>query len=351
MEASEMKKLVLLALVAILLPNVAMAQGVKQGDPAIFFPIYLYGWGDPIELVKGETWCYSPYVANFYWESDNCNEMGDTFATVTTQTIDPPWPVEHTFHTLHPGGGLVAGGAVEGDDAEGVCVYVDESTSDPAGYWYYRTTICVTVPCDATIGATNTMTITSAYCEDIGGEMTAVPDSGDCDDPNAWASQGIDCYSNEYANFLVVESPPALYILQDSLYFVEQGQTAAYVPFSICNGDPCAPPTDYVYVITSTPNIGGTFPQTDTAFGVSGGTCTDVYAVVDAGTATVCDLDTLTIVVWASDGSVYDTCVQLVHVIEPIPVPLFTAPVVTIMVLAMILAAAVIMKRHAVSKA
>jgi hypothetical protein len=60
----------------------------------------------------------------------------------------------------------------------------------------------------------------------------------------------------------------------------------------------------------------------------------------------------LTIIAWdAATGTVYDTCVQVVHVVEPVPVPLFTTPVVTILVLAMILAAAVIMKRTAISKA
>ena len=40
-----------------------------------------------------------------------------------------------------------------------------------------------------------------------------------------------------------------------------------------------------------------------------------------------------------------------IHVVEPVPVPLFSTPVVTILVLAMILAAAVIMKRTAINKA
>jgi hypothetical protein len=48
---------------------------------------------------------------------------------------------------------------------------------------------------------------------------------------------------------------------------------------------------------------------------------------------------------------VYDTCVQIIHIVEPEPVPLFTVPVVTILVLALILAAAVFMRRRAVSRA
>jgi hypothetical protein len=38
-------------------------------------------------------------------------------------------------------------------------------------------------------------------------------------------------------------------------------------------------------------------------------------------------------------------------VIEPIPVPLFTTPVVTVLVLAMILAAAVFLRRRAAGRA
>ena len=50
-------------------------------------------------------------------------------------------------------------------------------------------------------------------------------------------------------------------------------------------------------------------------------------------------------------GGIYDTCVQAIVVVEAVPVPLFTRPVVTIMVLAMILAAAVVMRRRATSVA
>jgi hypothetical protein len=67
----------------------------------------------------------------------------------------------------------------------------------------------------------------------------------------------------------------------------------------------------------------------------------------------VCTYDTLTIIVWSLAGPTiwYDTCVQRVHVVTPVPVPLFTVPVVTILVLALILAAAVFMRRRAVSRA
>ncbi|MDD3642125.1 MAG: hypothetical protein PHQ19_01475, partial [Candidatus Krumholzibacteria bacterium] len=79
---------------------------------------------------------------------------------------------------------------------------------------------------------------------------------------------------------------------------------------------------------------------------VDGGACLDIYGIIDAGAANVCDYDELTIIAWDNaTGTVYDTCVQLIHVVTPVPVPLLTAPVVTILVLAMILAAAVIIRR------
>ena len=322
-----MKKLILVALVVIMLPALAQAQnpGIKQGDPAFYFDFP----GGTINVIRGETWCDYLYAANFYWSSTLCTGLLDTFAVVTSDVQG--WPITNLFDS-------------DGTDAEGACYILD----DNVGEWYYIVEVCITVPCAASVGDLNTLTCQDAYCDET---WTAQPDSGDCEDPN-WRSEGtIPCYGTITQDFEVVTSPPALYILQDTLYIVEQGQTAAYIPFSVCNGDACAPPTDYPYLITSLGNVGPALSQTGTASGVVGGECEDVFGIVDAGTALVCTWDTLTIVVWAADGSVYDTCVQAIHVVEPIPVPLFTAPVVTILVLAMILAAAVIMKRHAVSKA
>ena len=325
-----MKKLMLVALVVILLPSVLGAQGIKQGDPAFYFNFP----GGTINVIKGETWGDHLYAGNFYWSNDpevySCVDPVDTFAVVTGDDLG--WPITNVFDDGTD------------TDAEGVCYILDDLV---ALEWYFNVAVCITVPCEALVGDLNTFSVQMAYCD----EGVAAPDSGDCEDPNV-RSGPVDCYSTITQDFEVTASPPALYILQDTLYFVEQGQTAAYIPFSICNGDACAPPTDYDYVITSLGYVGAALNQTGTASGVSGGTCQDVYGIVDAGVTAVCTYDTLTIVVWdAGVGSIYDTCVQAIHVVEPVPVPLFTAPVVTILVLAMILAAAVIMKRHAVSKA
>jgi hypothetical protein len=326
-----MKKLVFLALIVMLLPAAANAQyDIKQGDPGFIFAFP----GGTIEVIRGETWCDNLYAANFAWQAAGpCLGTLDTFAVVTGDLLD--WPITNTFLAYEPMG-------TEGEDAEGKCYIIDDNGDDP---WYYVVELCISVPCEASVDDANTLTAQMAYC-DV--NMVAQPDSGDCGD-NTYGGNPAPALMSQ--DFLVVESPPALYILQDTLYYVEQGQTAAYIPFSICNGDACAPPTDYDYMITSLGTVGAALDQTGTASGVSGGACTDVYGIVDAGSAAVCTYDTLTIVVWSQGGAVYDTCVQAIHVVEPIPVPLFTAPVVTILVLAMILAAAVIMKRHAVSKA
>lgn len=324
-----MKKLVFLALVVMLLPAMAQGYDLKQGDPGFYYSTD----GGVINMVRGETWCFTAYAMNYGWASATCPGYYDTFAVVTSDIQG--WPITNEFLAFDQG--------TEGEDAEGTCYIINDDGVDP---WYFVTEVCMLVPCEALVDDTNTITIKMVYCDD---QMVAQPDSGDCEDPNFQSD--IPRYSTLTQDFLVVESPPALYILQDSLYYVEQGQTSAYIPFSICNGDPCAPATNYNYHITSNGNVGPALDQSGTLTGVVGGTCGDVYGIVDAGTGVVCTYDELTIIAWDETGSVYDTCVQLIHVVEPVPVPLFTAPVVTILVLAMILAAAVIMKRHAVSKA
>ena len=141
---------------------------------------------------------------------------------------------------------------------------------------------------------------------------------------------------------------PTIAILQDSLTLVDHGQTQAYIPFSICNTDPCAP--NYGYNIKSKGHVGPAINTTGTV-AVPGGTCKDVYGIIDAGGSSVCALDTLTIIAWGGVPVMYDTCVQIIHVVSSEAVPLFTVRVVTILVLALILVAAVFMRRRAVSAA
>jgi hypothetical protein len=328
-----MKKLAILAIVAILLPTVAQAQlaGIKQGDPALYedgwFP---YPSTDVIEIVEGESWCYEYIAANMYYLGDGpCVEPLDTFAVHGDDLLG--WPVT-------------------GDLPMDYCLIYNDTCSyegcpgDVAWYWWGE--VCITAGCPSTVGATNTFTFGMYYCDET---MTVQPDSGDCANPNyrgygpQWQTWSV--------YFEVVEPSPALVIWQDTLYLVEEGLAAAYVPFHLCNGDLCAGSGDYDYVITSKGLVGAAINQSGTAVAVAPGDCQDIFGVVDAGAALACDYDTLTIVGWdVATGLVYDTCTLPIHVVEPVPIPLFTAPVVTILVLAMILAAAVIMKRHAVSK-
>jgi hypothetical protein len=316
LEDLKMKKLLVLVAALMLLPGVLnAAEIIRDGDPGFFV-----GFSGAATVVKGETYCEDIAPANFGFVSTLCT-LDDTFC-------------HHYFDVL--------GWAISSTAApEGEC-YVLGSGS------YFWCDVCITVPCDAIVGQINTLTAMMVYC-DI--EGVCQPDSADCEDPNWYG--GNPYYSTTSMTLEVVDSPPALYILQDTLYFVEQGATAAYIPFDICNGDPCAPATDYRYDLTSLGLVGGAISDLNVLVsGVLGGECETVYGIVDAGIADVCDYDTLTIVAWDdATGSVYDTCVQVIHVVEPVPVPLFTAPVVTILVLAMILAAAVIMKRTAISKA
>ena len=306
-----MKKLAVLMLAALLLPIAADANITKEGDPAFYvnFPATTQ------EVIRGSVWSYRLGPANFGFVSGTCTDA-DTFCIEVTDELG--WTIT---------------GNPELDE---------QHILDPGYLWWQW--VYVEIPCDADVGDTNWVHAIMAF----GDGTVCYPDSGDCEDPNFYGSNR---WQNGYVKLQIVETPPALYILQDTLYYVEQGQTAAYIPFSICNGDPCAPPTTYNYTITSVGHVGGPISVTD-AITANGGECEDVYGVIDAGAADVCDYDTLTIIAWDdATGLIYDTCVQAIHVVTPLPVPLFTAPVVTILVLAMILAAAVIMKRHAVSKA
>jgi hypothetical protein len=358
-----MKKLILLALVVILLPMAAQAYELRDGDPAFIFQFV--GDGTTLEVIMGETWCDYLYVANYAVRDINgtsCNGRLDTMAVVTTDLQG--WPITNVFDYYVDANLL-------GENANGVCMLFEDTCTiaggnctfgDPADTilhvsWLYEVLVCIDVPCNQgdLTGQLNTLTGQIAYCDVT---MTAQPDTSDCEDPNtrnpySWAGETapVDVYSMTSISFEVIASPPPLSIFQDTLYFVEEGVTQAYVPFSLCNGDLCAGISDYDYLITSNGTVGTALSQTGTVTGVGPGECADVYAIVDAGSAVACTYDTLKIVAWdVATGLTYDTCVQAIHVVEPVPVPLFTAPVVTILVLAMILAAAVIMKRHAVSK-
>jgi hypothetical protein len=320
-----MKKLVILALaISMLLPFAANADTVyKDGDPAFFTG------GFPNDVIfPGQTKCYYPAPTNFGFVNGTCSAE-DTFCVHVEN--DSSWAMT---------------AVLDYNDPENSEYIFGDAFTLGAGNYYPRFELCVTAPCEALLGDNPQLRMWMAYT-DI--NVVCQPDSGDCPEQTEYGGNPYYNYWDFYIE--VVEAPPALYIAQDSLYFVARGQTAAYVPFGICNGDPCAPDTDYGFNVVSNGTVGSAINQSGTTLGVPGGECGDVYGVVNAGTATTGDQDILTIVAWDASGTVYDTCVQIIEVIDPVPVPLFTAPVVTILVLAMILAAAVIMKRYAVGKA
>ena len=146
----------------------------------------------------------------------------------------------------------------------------------------------------------------------------------------------------------VVEPPPAIEIFQDTLTVVDLGVNEAFIPFEICNGNPAASPRDYDYRITSLGVVGPAIDQTGTLLGVPGGECGYVYGSVDASTAAVCDYDTLTIVAWTggTGDAAYDTCVQVIHVIEPLPVPLFTGQALLVLGIALAAVTAIYIRRR-----
>lgn len=303
-----MKKLTLLALAVLLIPGLVHA----DGDPGMYVDFGAHN----MDVIPGETLVLTVGPANFGFTTPACADP-DTFCA-------------HLYES--------AGWLADTDPPMGNCFLLD-----PGYLWWQDITIYV--PCEVSICDLDTLIIGMWYCDDTFACRLDIPD---CLEPTDWGGDPI--YQQDTLILHVVEAPPALYILQDSIYYVGQGQTAAYIPFALCNGDPCSEPTPVDYIIYSKGWIPGNpaFPQVGLQV-VPGGECENVYAVVNAGASSPCDLDTLTIVAWV--GTTYDTCVQLIHVVAPVDVPLFTAPVVTILVLAMILAAAVIMRKRAVSRA
>lgn len=318
-----MKYFALFAALLLLVPGLALAQCSVQGDIMM-----RYGFGqldglpynqpgpDYADIYAGQTLIYTLGPCNIGTYIPNpCNAL-DTIC----------------FSGWDTGGWTLAGNPPFGEAVE----------IDPGYLWYNE--IHITAPCNVTIGQTNTIVAKTSYINLLG---VCDPTCADCADPNVRPATGVPYYNADTLYLTVVEAPPALGVFQDTLTLVERGQTQAYVPFTICNQDECSPGILFNYSITTTGHVPTTIPGS--SINVVGGDCADVYAVLNAGSSVACTYDTLTIIVWA--GTAYDTCVQIIHVVEPEPVPLFTVPVVTILVLALILAAAVFMRRRAAARA
>jgi hypothetical protein len=329
-----MKKLfAILALTLLLMPGIALAQPPAgcswEGDPCL-----RYGFGQ--------------------YDGIPFNQPGPDYANVTPgATLDYTLaPYNATpYNTV----GCVALDTLCAHiwDTKGWTMVLDPANDTPeelpaGGYIWYQN-ILITAPCDAVVGSVDTLIAKVAYTNIAG---VCAPECGDCQDPNVRPATGVKYYNADTLIITVVAAPPALGVFQDTLTLVDRGQTQAYIPFTLCNQDDCAPPTLYSYNITNV-GVAGRIPVINQSGSVTvdGGACKDVYGIIDAGIALEGDEDVLTIVVWTPAPVTYDTCVQVIHVIEPEPVPLFTVPVVTILVLALILAAAVFMRRRAVSRA
>jgi hypothetical protein len=349
-EEVKMKKLmIVLALALLLVPAIAAADPSYcqyNGDPSMRF-----SFNQVVGYDNG--WILNP--------PGTYNQPGPDYATIyagqtITQVLGPynaaaSWvpscAIAGVPDTLALLGWSLGGWSVVGDPAFGGMRVL---SGGAGGIWLQY--VDITAPCGVSIGQLDTVIVKTVYWSTYTG--APAPECTDCFDPNLRPGDGLLYYNADTLIIEVVAPPPLpmLSILQDTLTLVDRGTTSAYIPFTICNQDECAPPTLFGYNIKNK-GVAGRIPvinQTGSTT-VAGGTCKDVYGIIDAGLALACDYDTLTIIAWTPAPVVYDTCVQVIHVIEPEPVPLFTVPVVTILVLALILAAAVFMRRRAVSRA
>lgn len=302
-----MKKLALLALAVLLVPSMLNAT---------CYPADGWEWyGDPYVMPEGNIPIFGGQT--LVWEDlAMClNYNGITYAA-SMITDTEGW----TF----------------GEDAN-VCYEVEDDGTWSCWYWYFS----ATAPLEVTIGTIDTVYMVAVMCDDVTNEVDA-----SCVIPGPLDTM--------IAYFEVVAPPKAIEIFQDTFTNVDEGVSSAYIRFELCNGDPAADPRDYEYSITSLGLIGDALDIADEVLGVPAGECATVYAIVDASIALDCDYDTLTIIGFFDEtgpGGIYDTCVQVLHVITPLDVPLFTTPVITVMVLAMILAAAVILRKRVTSNA
>jgi hypothetical protein len=317
-----MKKFALLALAILLVPNLVNAQCTVNGVDLWWSsnPLYQLGEGNiPIFAGQTLTWnkceaggtilfCFnvptSPYLENcgaLLFDSEEGWVYGEDFATENQIC----WELEDVY-----------------PDEGGTCYC-----------WYFE----VTADPLAAIGTINEVLLVATYCNDVSGELDI-----------ACATDTMTVY------FEVVIPPPELELFCNELAEVDQGVASAYIGFEFCNGDPIADPRDYDWRATSLGTVGPAINQSGTLEGVPGGECDYVYAILDASAADIDDVDEVTMIgffKFQGMGGLYDTCVTSILIVESVEVPLFTRPVVTIMVLAMILAAAVVMRRRATSVA
>ena len=284
------------------------AQCSKEGDPAFFAT-----FEDTLQGYPGETVSNELGPANMGFVSSTCTGS-DTFCVYIT-------------------------------DTKGWSIYGHQDVSfvlDP-GYFIWLS-IYIEVQDDADAGDRDTVIATISFSN---ADLDCVTGCGDCENPN-WYNGNPYYYMD--TTIVIVTEPISIYITQDTLTLIDQGCPYAGVLFSICNGY-LSPTTSYEYTITSRGHIGPQVDTSGTVLYLPGGECGDVLALIDASEAEMSDMDTLTIIAWTMEAPVqYDTCVQLVMVIEPEFVPLFSATSFFILVIFFIsIAALFIMKRSKVT--
>jgi len=327
-----MKKLVaILALAILLVPGIVFAQPAGctwDGDPCI-----REGWSgvagpgvDLRNILPGQTLAFTIRVQNAYYYPawpKSCNlacDIMDTFCT----------------HVSSAQGWTVT--CVEGLDVP------YEMASCYAGYFHIN--ISPKDGCAQVVGTKDTVIVSMVYTRTD--DAVCAPECGDCE---YYTQRGTAYLYNADTLILTVVNPSnPISIEQDTLTLIDEGATEAYIPFTVGNAWACF--TGFGYNIKSKGHVGAAI-NTSGTLTIGGGQEVGISGILDASSAAICTYDTLTIIVWSLAGPTiwYDTCVQRVHVVEPVPVPLFTVPVVTILVLALILAAAVFMRRRAVSRA
>lgn len=311
----------------VLLPATAAAQPPAgcswEGDPA-----FRYGWNyleglpyhqpgpDYATIFPGQTITRTlgPYNASPVWLPGTC-KAPDTLC----------------FHAVSK-----SGWALAGDPSFGT----PEVMPGPGYLWYQD--VDITAPCSADIGDVDTIIAIVGYANNAG---VCDPSCGDCNDPNTRPADGLLYYSKDTLFITITAPPAAVSVLQDTLTMVESGQTAAYIPFTLCNENPCAPLTEFGYSIFTTGHIPTIVPGS--SIQIEGGNCKDVYAVLNAGysgSVHACTYDTLTIIAWHETS--YDTCVQVVHVIELCCIPLLSLPAILILVAALAIVAGIFIARR-----
>jgi C1A family cysteine protease len=228
---------------------------------------------------------------------------------------------------------------IEGSDT--VCIHAEDTEGwyvtgdldecgvyedDCFGFWQ----LFVEAPLTAVIGEYDTVRAVLSLC-DVNGVCAAA-----C---------GVDTTT---LVLYVVEPPPSIEVFCAELTEVDQGVNQAYVPFEICNANPASSPRDYGYNITSLGLVGPAIDQSGTLLNVPGGDCGNVYGVIDASSASVDDTDTLTIIAWTGSGEdvAYDTCVQAIIIVEPVPVPLLSPAALALICLGAVASAALLMRRR-----